>query len=432
MVFERNGSTSAAVQVILNNGDGTFGAPSMDANIPDQPGGVGFGSISYSGSVAVGHFIGGPALDVVASHNAEDGTLHIFEGNGDGTFQPDAPRTTGAGAVMIRVADLNGDGVDDMALHGGETTSILTSTASGVWAESTMFTPGRFTADLQLGDLDGGNGADLIIGRGGETAKIYQNDGAGNINTTTPLNTNINDARSLGVGDYDGDGRNDVLSGDPFGGIRFPKGDGVGGFGPPAPEAIRTSGPGTNSAPNRGQDLTGDGRPEVVLATDQVVNIIHVGTDGTVTHDMFTHGSRDDTANGNAHSTGAVAVAEVTGDGRLDLVATSWRNQRDGEVTVLAGDTRFAPGRYLAPQNSVASRTVSSHTETRATTRWPTWMTTASSTCSPSAPAASSSSARATATGRSRPTRTQARSPAHVDKVPRSPRPTSTSTRFKT
>lgn len=341
----------AAVQVRLGNGDGTFGAPTLDATLPDPPDSLGLGSIYYWSSVAVGHFIGGPALDVVAGHNAEvSGVLHVFEGNGDGTFKADAPVSISSAPLFIRVADANNDGVDDMAIRGGDILTYLRSTANGVWNDTSLSTPGSYIEDLQFGELDGVNGPDIVVARGEGAPRVYRNDGTGVIDTASPINTNAPAARLIGVADFDGDAKNDVLGIDVFGNAQLAKGDGVGGF-TTVGQSIRLSQSGyANSAPARPQDLNGDGRPDLVVPAGQSTRVVHVGTDGTISFDTFTAGSRDDTTNGNNHPVTATVPVEVTGDGRPDLVSATRGDWRDGEVTVMAGDTRFPPGRFKAPQ----------------------------------------------------------------------------------
>jgi hypothetical protein len=89
------------IQVLLNNGDGTF---TNDANV----------NVAGSGGVAVGDFNRDGKTDFAAGANLSYGA-YVFLGNGDGTFQTD----TVAGAPILQAANFNGDGHLDLLTTGG-------------------------------------------------------------------------------------------------------------------------------------------------------------------------------------------------------------------------------------------------------------------------------------------------------------------------
>ena len=109
-------TTGGAVGVLLNNGDGTFQATSA------------YGSGGYGASwVAVGD-VNGDGIPDLATANCEAspgsicssigmgrGVMGILLGNGDGTFRPAAAYDLGgAGAGMVAMADVNGDRRPDL------------------------------------------------------------------------------------------------------------------------------------------------------------------------------------------------------------------------------------------------------------------------------------------------------------------------------
>jgi hypothetical protein len=107
LVVANAGSASGTtVSVLIGNGDGTFRAP-VSYPAGDEP-----------FSVAVGDFNLDGKLDlIVADVGASSGnTVNLLLGNGDGTFQAAAPYTVGTGASSVAVADLNSDGLLDVAV----------------------------------------------------------------------------------------------------------------------------------------------------------------------------------------------------------------------------------------------------------------------------------------------------------------------------
>jgi hypothetical protein len=101
--------TRATVQVMLGNGDGTFGP------ITTMPLG-GF----IGGSISNADVNGDGIVDLVvvagALTSGESGDAAIFVGNGDGTFQPAVVFPAGFFTTAGMVADFNGDGLPDIAV----------------------------------------------------------------------------------------------------------------------------------------------------------------------------------------------------------------------------------------------------------------------------------------------------------------------------
>jgi hypothetical protein len=107
-----NSCYNSSAAVLLGNGDGTFKKAVAYAS-----GGA------LAGSLVVADVNGDGKLDVVVANECPngnncggDGSAGVLLGNGDGTFQPAATFDASLGPVSIAVADVNGDGKPDVVV----------------------------------------------------------------------------------------------------------------------------------------------------------------------------------------------------------------------------------------------------------------------------------------------------------------------------
>jgi hypothetical protein len=148
------------VWVLLGNGDGTFGEKT---DIP-----VGGPALC----VAIGDLNGDTIPDLVTTTTLPY-ALSVLLGRGDGTFwdRTDYPAGGGGypgGPIAVAIGDLNGDGVPDLAVANcsqnlSGTVSVFLGRGDGTFEGKTDFEVGLYACSVVIGDLNGDEIPDLAV-----------------------------------------------------------------------------------------------------------------------------------------------------------------------------------------------------------------------------------------------------------------------------
>ncbi|MBV0892972.1 VCBS repeat-containing protein [Paracoccus sp. Z118] len=249
-------------------------------------------------TVRVGDVTVPAALDFVVGGGLSGSAIHF----GDGQGGEDRMAELGAVIYSPVLGDMDGDGdLDIVAIGGG--IELRLNDGSGDFGDPVPVAAGDFTS-LTLGDLNGDGALDMVA-RGIGTVTAILSDGQGGFVPGADMALAGSGAALLG--DLDGDGNLDLVSADRDGGaVQVRLGDGQGGF--IAAPSLASDSPGALAL----GDLDGDGSLDLVVGSETSVSV-HLGT-----------GDGGFAATGTAVDTRGsdVALGDVNGDGALDLVTS--------------------------------------------------------------------------------------------------------------
>ncbi len=299
------------VEVLFNQGDGTLAAP------PTQP----VTQFVFFPGPIVATDLNGDGLPDLAVHSTENPIVLAFLNEGAGVLSAPISSVGGSAALYwdAQAADLNGDGLPDLAVpvHGG--VDVLQNQGGG-----TFGTPDHHdeSGQVLLDDLNGDGAIDLLArGDHADTLSVRLNQGNG---AFAPAQT-YRPGRSpvaFVTADLDGDGREDIaaaLDGDneQGNGVEILRNQGGGAFvSSPVDHGLPP-----HPGPIAAGDLDGDG------ALDLVVLIVDLDGGPGVVRAFENHGggtfADDSTDIAPGFAPTSIAVADVNGDGLSDVVGTS-------------------------------------------------------------------------------------------------------------
>lgn len=223
--------TDGNLSILLGNGDGTF-HPRVDYPSGIVPGWGGF---------AVQDLNGDGFVDIVTPNQcgscASSDYVEVLLGNGDGSFQSPLKYATGKQPAMAIVADLNGDGVWDLATanygpsYVASTISVLLGNGDGSFRPHLDYAAGVNPTGFMPGDFNRDGKVDFAVMNNNPPFGISVLLGNGDGSFKTPiLYASGGNPRVGVVDDFNGDGNQDLATAHWLSGnisIWFGRGDGT-------------------------------------------------------------------------------------------------------------------------------------------------------------------------------------------------------------
>jgi uncharacterized protein (TIGR03437 family) len=283
------------------------------------------GNFTLMKGMAVGKF-GGTTGVVSLGY----GGLQLLAGNGKGTLQGPQAIPFSENEQGILAADFNGDGQSDIAIASGSSVAILLANATGFASPVASAAGVSAISAMTAGDFDGDGKIDLVVMGAGSpgTLAFLKGNGDGTFQMPVTIPAGVAPL-SIVAADFNGDGKPDLAFAD--------AGDGVNG----AVYVALNKGGGAFQTPSQVfsgtqpalavGDLNGDGRPDLVATGNvaggtAVVNWLQGNGDGTFQTPVAiaTSPDQDD----------AALVQDFNGDGHADIVLA----HPNSDVTFFAGN----------------------------------------------------------------------------------------------
>lgn len=293
---------SGTATLSLGNGDGTF---KLGTPVPGTP-------------LAVADFNGDGKPDILEQGT---GTLLVLLGNGDGTFQAPISTPSGANLTAIVATDVNGDGKPDVLGLFNGMLMVYLGKGDGTFASGVPYNTNTTTANalVAVGDFNGDHKTDIVVSTSPSSAVgqeiVFLGNGDGTFQSPV-TSAGTYTTGSIAVGDFNGDGKADVIIN--------------GAVGPSATATAATflllgNGDGTFQAsttafPGGGQvvalDVNGDGKLDIIFTSPAVVEI-HLGNgDGTFSN-ANNYVLLPQAINGSSED--LVVIADFNFDGKMDI-----------------------------------------------------------------------------------------------------------------
>jgi hypothetical protein len=305
--------SSSNLKAYLSTAAGVFAAPTLTADGQDP---------LYLASAD----LNGDGLPDLVSAGYDDGALRVFFNDKASPGVFNSPLVLASpGASQVAIADMNADGLPDL-ISADFNVSLFVQTSPGTFAAPLALYSGGANW-VAVGDLNGDGAPDVAL-TDGVGVKILLHTGAASATTyaapvsvfTQTANLNVAGANIIAIADVNGDGLNDLVITDP----------GPTGGGAPTVNVL------LQDAANHGSFLapvsypiTTPDSPQSIVVTDLQgtgkLDIVIGGRESVIVllHDPANPGRFLASTSYAAQDANEIAVADINGDGKPDIVVST-------------------------------------------------------------------------------------------------------------
>ena len=316
-----------------------------------SPGSFSSGVDFFTGSnpidIAIGDIDGDGKPDLAVA-NLNDNTVSLFRNTSvpgeitSGSFAGKVDLFTGSSPHGVAIGDIDNDGKSELVVLNFYSSSVsvfrnnctMGSITAGSFDAKVDFPSGNYPYDVAIGDIDGDGKPDLAVTNwGSNTVSLYRNMSTSGSITLSSLADKIDFTTGtnpcmIAIADIDGDGKHDLTvtnsGSDSFSIFRNISTSGSLTIGSLEPRADFLTGPAEGSRALAVGDVDGDGKPDLVIGNtipgSKVIYIfINSCTSGSIGIGSFD--SRIVFTSGTSPS--SIAIGDVDGDGKSDLVVVN-------------------------------------------------------------------------------------------------------------